>query len=223
MRNRFDAQLHSLDEQLTHMGELCETAIAKATQALKDGSVEQAKIIISEDEEIDQCEKDIERLCLKLLLQQQPVAKDLRRISAALKMITDMERIGDHTSDIAEIIISTKDQTAAVDDISEIGNMASRVSKMVRDSVTAYVNRDLELARNVMQSDDEVDAYFDEIRDKMIAYIKDEKGQNGRKIFDLIMVTKYLERIGDHATNIAEWVEFSITGVHKDSAIIHES
>ena len=103
MRNRFDAQLHSLDEQLTHMGELCETAIAKATQALKDGSVEQAKIIISEDEEIDQCEKDIERLCLKLLLQQQPVAKDLRRISAALKMITDMERIGDQTADIAEI------------------------------------------------------------------------------------------------------------------------
>ena len=167
--------------------------------------------------------RTLQRLCLKLLLQQQPVAKDLRRISAALKMITDMERIGDQTSDIAEIIISTKDQTAAVDDISEIGNMASRVSKMVRDSVTAYVNRDLELARNVMQSDDEVDAYFDEIRDKMIAYIKDEKGQNGRKIFDLIMVTKYLERIGDHATNIAEWVEFSITGVHKDSAIIHES
>ena len=195
----------------------------KRHRRLRTAASSRRKIIISEDEEIDQCEKDIERLCLKLLLQQQPVAKDLRRISAALKMITDMERIGDQTSDIAEIIISTKDQTAAVDDISEIGNMASRVSKMVRDSVTAYVNRDLELARNVMQSDDEVDAYFDEIRDKMIAYIKDEKGQNGRKIFDLIMVTKYLERIGDHATNIAEWVEFSITGVHKDSAIIHES
>ena len=197
MRNRFDAQLHSLDEQLTHMGELCETAIAKATQALKDGSVEQAKIIISEDEEIDQCEKDIERLCLKLLLQQQPVAKDLRRISAALKMITDMERIGDQTADIA-------------------------VSKMVRNSVTAYVNRDLELAQSVMKADDEIDQYFEEVRDEMIEFIKDEKGQNGKRIFDLIMVTKYLERIGDHATNIAEWVEFSITGVHKDSAIIHE-
>src|SRR5699024_938798 len=222
MRNKFDMQLGMLNEQLIHMGELCELAINRATKALQNGSIEEAKNVIDADQEIDQMEKDIERLCLKLLLQQQPVARDLRQISAALKMITDMERIGDQTSDIAEIIISTKDQTAAVDDISEIGNMASRVSKMVRDSVTAYVNRDLELARNVMQSDDEVDEYFDEIRDKMIAYIKDEKGQNGRKIFDLIMVTKYLERIGDHATNIAEWVEFSITGVHKDSAIIHE-
>ena len=220
MRNRFDEQLHSLDEQLTHMGELCEAAIAKATQALKDGSKEQAKIIISEDEEIDQM--DIERLCLKLLLQQQPVAKDLRRISAALKMITDMERIGDQTSDIAEIILSSKNDVAA-DDIHVIGTMASEVSKMVRNSVTAYVNRDLELARDVMKADDAIDQYFEEVRDEMIDFIKEEKGENGKKIFDLIMVTKYLERIGDHATNIAEWVEFSITGVHKDSAIIHES
>ena len=217
MRNRFDAQLHSLDEQLTHMGELCETAIAKATQALKDSSVEQAKIIISEDEEIDQCEKDIERLCLKLLLQQQPVAKDLRRISAALKMITDMERIGDQTADIAEIIISSGDNAA--EEIHVIGTMASEVSRMVRHSVNAYVNRDLELARSVMKADDGVDQYFEQVRDEMIEFIKEEKGKNGKRIFDLIMVTKYLERIGDHATNIAEWVEFSITGVHKDSAI----
>ena len=181
MRNRFDRQLHLLDEQLTHMGELCETAIAKATQALKDGSIEQAKVIIAEDEEIDQIEKDIERLCLKLLLQQQPVAKDLRRISAALKMITDMERIGDQTSDIAEIILSSKGVAAT----------------------------------------DEIDQYFEEVRDEMIEFIREEKGENGKRIFDLIMVTKYLERIGDHATNIAEWVEFSITGVHKDHAIIH--
>lgn len=222
MRNRFERQLHSLNDQLIHMGELCETAIAKATQALKDGSIEQAKIIVQEDEEIDQCEKDIERLCLKLLLQQQPVAKDLRRISAALKMITDMERIGDQTSDIAEIIISSKD-AAATDTIQVIGTMASEVSKMVRNSVTAYVNRDLELAREVMKADDEIDQYFDEVRDEMIDFIKEEKGENGRRIFDLIMVTKYLERIGDHATNIAEWVEFSITGVHKDSNIMHDS
>ena len=217
MRNKFDEQLHRLEEQLTSMGELCETAIAKATQALKDGNMEQAKIIIEEDEEIDQLEKDIERLCLKLLLQQQPVAKDLRRISAALKMITDMERIGDQTSDIAEIIISSRG-VAATD---VIGTMASEVSKMVRDSVTAYVNRDLELAQNVMKADDEIDQYFEEVRDEMIEFIKEEKGENGKRIFDLIMVTKYLERIGDHATNIAEWVEFSITGVHKDSAVIH--
>ena len=196
MRNRFDRQLHLLDEQLTHMGELCETAIAKATQALKDGSIEQAKVIIAEDEEIDQIEKDIERLCLKLLLQQQPVAKDLRRISAALKMITDMERIGDQTSDIAEIILSSKG-VAATDEIHVIG------------------------ARSVMKADDEIDQYFEEVRDEMIEFIREEKGENGKRIFDLIMVTKYLERIGDHATNIAEWVEFSITGVHKDHAIIH--
>ena len=183
MRNRFDRQLHLLDEQLTHMGELCETAIAKATQALKDGSIEQAKVIIAEDEEIDQIEKDIERLCLKLLLQQQPVA--------------------------------------ATDEIHVIGTMASEVSKMVRTSVTAYVEKDLELARSVMKADDEIDQYFEEVRDEMIEFIREEKGENGKRIFDLIMVTKYLERIGDHATNIAEWVEFSITGVHKDHAIIH--
>ena len=115
MRNRFDQQLHHLDEQLTHMGELCEIAISKVTQALKEGSAGQARIVVAEDEEIDQMEKEIERLCLKLLLQQQPVAKDLRRISAALKMITDMERIGDQTSDIAEIIISAKYENVAQD------------------------------------------------------------------------------------------------------------
>ena len=215
MRNRFDQQLHHLDEQLTHMGELCEIAISKVTQALKEGSAGQARIVVAE-------EKEIERLCLKLLLQQQPVAKDLRRISAALKMITDMERIGDQTSDIAEIIISAKYENVA-QDIDLIGAMATGVSTMVRDSVVAYVEKDLELARKVMASDDKIDAYFDEIRDKMIAYIKAEHGEQGNRIFDLIMVTKYLERIGDHATNIAEWVEFSITGVHKDSAALHES
>ena len=223
MRNRFDEQLHLLDEQLTQMGELCEAAIAKTTKALESSDREQAKAIITEDEEIDQLEKDIERLCLKLLLQQQPVAKDLRRISAALKMITDMERIGDQTSDIAEIILSSKDWAPADEDIHMIGKMASEVSKMVRNSVTAYVKKDLELARDVMKADDAIDEYFEEVRDEMIDFIKEEKGKNGKKIFDLIMVTKYLERIGDHATNIAEWVEFSITGVHKDSAIIHES
>ena len=204
------------------MGELCEIAISKVTQALKEGSAGQARIVVAEDEEIDQMEKEIERLCLKLLLKQQPVAKDLRRISAALKMITDMERIGDQTSDIAEIIISAKYENVA-QDIDLIGAMATGVSTMVRDSVVAYVEKDLELARKVMASDDKIDAYFDEIRDKMIAYIKAEHGEQGNRIFDLIMVTKYLERIGDHATNIAEWVEFSITGVHKDSAALHES
>lgn len=220
MRNRFDRQLQLLDEQLTRMGELCEIAIANATKALCEGNIEQAKAVTEADEEIDQMEKDIERLCLKLLLQQQPVARDLRRISAALKMITDMERIGDQTSDIAEIVISSKHSTA--NDIAEIGTMASAVSKMVRESVTAYVSKDLELAKNVVLEDDTVDRYFDEIREEMVSYIKEEKGQNGKEIFDLIMVTKYLERIGDHATNIAEWVEFSITGVHRNTTLVEE-
>ena len=222
MRNKFDMQLERLSEQLIFMGSLCEKAIANATKALRNGDLELAKLVMSEDEEIDQIEKDIERLCLKLLLQQQPVARDLRQISAALKMITDMERIGDQTSDIAEIIISAKYENVA-QDIDLIGAMATGVSTMVRDRVVAYVEKDLELARKVMASDDKIDAYFDEIRDKMIAYIKAEHGEQGNRIFDLIMVTKYLERIGDHATNIAEWVEFSITGVHKDSAALHES
>lgn len=220
MRNRFDMQLQLLDEQLTHMGELCEIAIAKATKALEECNLEQAKAIMEADEEIDQMEKDIERLCLKLLLQQQPVAKDLRRISAALKMITDMERIGDQTADIAEIVISSRHNTAT--DIKEIGIMAAAASKMVRDSVTAYVTKDLELAKNVMDADDDVDHLFDTIRNELVEYIRAEKGENGKRIFDLIMVTKYLERIGDHATNIAEWVEFSITGVHRNGMTLGE-
>lgn len=213
MRNRFDSELQLLEEMLTHMGELCEVAITNATNAIKDGNAQMARSVIEADEEIDQMEKDIERLCLKLLLQQQPVAKDLRRISAALKMITDMERIGDQTSDIAEIVISSGSNTPAYSD--EIVAMAAEVSRMVVDSVTAYVNKDLGLAQEVLEADNVVDNYFDEVRDKLIDYIRQEKGEHGRYIFDLIMVTKYLERIGDHATNISEWVEFSITGVHR--------
>lgn len=218
MRNRFDRQLTELNQDMIQMGHMIGQAIGMAISALNNRDKEQAEKVIDYDDEIN----EIERLCLKLLLQQQPVAKDLRRISAALKMITDMERIGDQTSDIAEIIISAKYENVA-QDIDLIGAMATGVSTMVRDSVVAYVEKDLELARKVMASDDKIDAYFDEIRDKMIAYIKAEHGEQGNRIFDLIMVTKYLERIGDHATNIAEWVEFSITGVHKDSAALHES
>ena len=218
MRNRFDRQLHLLDEQLTHMGELCETAIAKATQALKDGSIEQAKVIIAEDEEIDQIEKDIERLCLKLLLQQQPVAKDLRRISAALKMITDMERIGDQTADIADIVIATK--STEEKNLKDINRMAEATVKMVRDSVSAYVQKDLELARRVMVADDEVDDLFDLVKGDLVKFISDHKGSAGDEAIDLIMIAKYLERIGDHATNIAEWVEFSITGIHAGGTAI---
>ena len=215
MRNRFDMQLELLNELLIHMGELCGVAIERATEALSNGDLEQAKAVIKADEEIDQMEKDIEQLCLKLLLQQQPVARDLRQISAALKMITDMERIGDQAADIAEIIISEKWTEKA--ELSNVGVMSEAVSGMVRDSVKAYVEKDLALAQEVMDADTKVDRMFDENKERLIQFIAENKGGHGKKLIDLIMITKYLERIGDHATNIAEWVEFSITGIHKES------
>lgn len=220
MRSKFDEQLALLNRDLTKMGSLCEEALALAAKALANADGQTAAKIAPIDSEIDQMERTIESLCLKLLLQQQPVARDLRQISAALKMITDMERIGDQTSDIAEIIISSKWEKMD-ENLDKLTAMATGVSKMVRNSVTAYVEKDLELARTVMNDDDEIDDYFDEIRDQIIQLIREADGRDGRKLFDFIMVTKYLERIGDHATNIAEWVEFAITGVHKDSAVMH--
>ena len=217
MRNKFDMQLERLNSQLTHMGEMCEIAITRATKALEDGKIDEAQSVQEADEEIDQLEKDIERLCLKLLLQQQPVARDLRQISAALKMITDMERIGDQASDIAEIII-TEDKSEA-QDIPMIIKMSEAASKMVRDSVNAYVEKDLDLARKVMENDDVVDELFEEVKTTLINFIAENKGLQGVEAIDLIMVAKYLERIADHATNIAEWVEFSITGIHKSSVV----
>ena len=212
MRNRFDNQLALLDQKLIYMGELCESAIDAATKAMEEGNIRQARSVIEMDEEIDQMEKEIERLCLKLLLQQQPVAKDLRRISAALKMITDMERIGDQTADIAEIIVSAP--IPEMKEMKDVVEMSSAAGKMVRKSVVAYVNKDLELAKKVKESDDVVDNLFNQIRDELITFIAQKGGQDGEEIIDLLMISKYLERIGDHATNIAEWVEFSITGVH---------
>ena len=176
---------------------------------------EKAKEAMAYDVEIDHQERDIESLCMKLLLQQQPVARDLRLISAALKMITDMERIGDQASDIAEIII-TEDKSEA-QDIPMIIKMSEAASKMVRDSVNAYVEKDLDLARKVMENDDVVDELFEEVKTTLINFIAENKGLQGVEAIDLIMVAKYLERIADHATNIAEWVEFSITGIHKSS------
>ena len=182
MRNRFDQQLELLNEQLIRMGELCEVAIGKATTALKEGSMEQAQKVIEADEEIDQAETDIERLCLKLLLQQQPVARDLRQISAALKMITDMERIGDQASDIAEIIIT--EEKSEAQDIPKIIKMSEAAGKMVRDSVNAYVEKDLELSRKVIKDDDVVDELFEEVKTTLIDFIAENKGEQGGEAID---------------------------------------
>lgn len=213
MRNRFDLQLKQLNDDIIEMGNMIERAIEMGVYALIGHDTDKAKQTIDYDMDIDHMERDIEALCMKLLLQQQPVARDLRQISAALKMITDMERIGDQASDIAEIIISAR-MTEAMD-ISRIGQMSEAAAKMVRDSVTAYVKKDLELSREVMASDDIVDEMFEENKRELVSFIAEKKGGYGERAIDLIMVAKYLERIADHATNIAEWVEFSITGIHK--------
>ena len=213
MRNRFDMQLEQLSTQLISMGTLCEKAIINATEALNNGDLELARLVIKEDEEIDQMEKDIETMCLKLLLQQQPVAKDLRQISAALKMITDMERIGDQAEDIVEIVPYMN--THPDKKYPKIREMAKAAQSMVTEAVDAYVKQDLSLARKVMDHDDVVDEYFNQIKNGIIGIIAAEPSQ-GEYALDLLMIAKYFERIGDHCTNIAEWVEFSVTGVHKD-------
>lgn len=217
MRNRFDNQLEKLNNELIEMGSMIEQAIEKAISALVNNDVELAKTVIEGDEDIDHQERRIESLCMKLLLQQQPVAKDFRLISSALKMITDMERIGDQASDIAEIIIT--EEKSEAQDIPKIIKMSEAAGKMVRDSVNAYVEKDLELSRKVIKDDDVVDELFEEVKTTLIDFIAENKGEQGGEAIDLIMVAKYLERIADHATNIAEWVEFSITGIHKASVV----
>ena len=213
MRNKFDEQLASLNKELIQMASMCEEAIALSAKALLEGDTELAKKVSPVDSEIDRIERSIESLCLKLLLQQQPVARDLRQISAALKMITDIERIGDQSADIAEIIGYLGGRT--VDDCKYIGEMARAVIKMVTDSVDAYVKRDTALAESVIAYDDVVDDYFDKTKNSLIQMIS-EKPNDGEYMIDLLMIAKYFERIGDHAVNIAEWVVFSVTGVHKE-------
>lgn len=216
MRNRFDRQLEELHVELIEMGSMCEEVIRKTSKLLQSGDAKVAKEIRKEDSNIDEQERLVESLCLKLLLQQQPVAKDLRKVSAALKMITDMERIGDQASDIAEII-ETTDFSVPTNDV-KLAKMAETTIAMVTESIDAYVKQDLELVREVIARDDEVDDLFLEVRQE----IADDMVEAGNPMssLDLLMIAKYFERIGDHATNIAEWVEFSITGTHKDADIL---
>ena len=212
MRRQFDQQLALLNRELTEMGALCEQAIALAAQALKEGDAALAGQVSGLERDIDRKERDIENLCLRLLLHQQPVAGDLRRISAALKMITDMERIGDQADDIAEIILSRGDRLLTAD--GTLRAMARAAIRMVSESVDAYVRQDVALAERVIASDDEVDEDFERIKRRLIDGISSGT-EDGESVLDLVMIAKYYERIADHATNIAEWVEFSVTGVHK--------
>ena len=219
MRKTFDQQLELLSQELTHMGALCETAIASATEALKTRDVALARQAIAADQEIDQQEREIERLCMKLLLQQQPVARDLRQISSALKMITDMERIGDQAADISEIVTYMSEENI-IQELDRIDAMARASSQMVTQSVDAYVKKDLDLAKKVIEDDDAVDRLFEEIKRELIKMIAADPGC-GEQALDFLMIAKYLERIGDHATNIAEWVEFSILGRHPEQDESH--
>lgn len=211
MRSRFDEQLAILNRELIEMGALCEEAIALAAKALTDKDKSMATKVAAMDAEIDQKERNIESMCLKLLLQQQPVAKDLRQISAALKMITDMERIGDQAEDISEIVITLDGRYA--ENSALLKGMAESTIQMVTESVDAYVKRDTALAQQVIKMDDIVDDYFDQVKAELISKIAGEPA-DGEYALDLLMIAKYLERIGDHAVNIAEWVIFSVTGRH---------
>ena len=214
MRNRFDRQLVQLNNELIEMGGMIEKAISDTVKALVNQDIELASNVIEYDEEIDHQEREIEQLCLKLLLQQQPVAKDLRLISAALKMITDMERIGDHATDISEITVELSKESY-IKKLDHIQQMAKETMVMLVQSVEAFVNKDMDKARAVIVHDDVVDDLFNKVKAELIAMIHEDVNA-GEQASDLLMAAKYFERIGDHATNISEWVIFSITGQHPD-------
>lgn len=212
MRIEFEKQLVTLNNELIEMGSMIERSIEKAIHALVNKDVDIARDAIEADSDIDHQEKRIESLCLKLLLQQQPVAKDLRTVSSALKMITDMERIGDHAADISEITISMAQGQKEID-FDLIQKMAKETTVMLVGSVDAFVNKDIEQAYRVIEQDDIVDDLFLQVKRKLVEVIC-EDAENGEPATDILMIAKYFERIGDHAVNISEWVIFSITGEH---------
>lgn len=213
MRIHFDDQLEQLNKEMICMGTLIEQAIGMAVEALIQQNVEKAHKAMEYDEEIDRKEKFIEDLCLRLLLQQQPVATDLRTVSAALKMITDMERIGDHATDISELAIALSEKPH-IEQMTHIEQMAKETMLMLMHGVEAYVEQDHDKALAVITNDDIIDDLFDRVKGEIIEVIQKE-GEYASQATDLLMVAKYFERIGDHAVNIAEWVIFSITGMKK--------
>jgi len=209
MRSKFDEQLEVLNQELIRMGMMCENAIRKSACSLLEHDLLTAATLPDLVEQINQKDREIENFCLRLLLQQQPVARDLRAVSSALKMVTDMDRIGVQSADIAEIV--TMDSVKEVDESLPVREMATSVIRMVSESIDAFVKKDVEAARAVIEFDNVVDGYFDSVKKQLIISLK-QPGENGEMILDLLMISKYLERIGDQAVNIASWVIFSITG-----------
>lgn len=215
MRYKFDEQLAELNREMIAMGVMIEKSIAEAVKALANRDQELARRIMEEDEKIDRAQKNIETICFNLLIQQQPVARDLRTITAAMKMVTDMERIGDHAADISEMtIVMGKDKIET--GIEHINKMAAETVVMLNHSIEAYVERNREKAREVIEHDDIVDRLFDEAKEDIIQVILNNPN-DGEKATDLLLVAKYFERIGDHATNIAEWVIYSLKTTREES------
>ncbi len=217
MRSRFDEQLEQLGQEMIAMGAMVESAIEKACDALLRQDLELARAVMTSDHIVDRKERDIEALCLRLLLMQQPVARDLRLVSSALKMITDMERIGDQAADISEIV-TFLGQAPLIKRPDHIREMATATMGMVHKAIDAYVTRDVLMAREVVASDDIVDDLFTTVKNELIDLLSKDASL-GQQALDLLMIAKYFERIGDHAVNIAEWVEFSATGLYKGDVL----
>ena len=213
MRSHFDEQLHKLNEEMIRMGSMIEHAIEQAGILMASRDAEHARTVIAADVEVDRKEREIETLCLRLILMQQPVARDLRLVSSALKMITDMERIGDQAADIAEIIsMPVKGQRYVYPEL--LQQMGLAAGTMVNRAGDAFVKRDVDLAHEVIESDDVVDALFNDVKKELLQTMK-KHSEFGMQLLDALMIAKYLERIGDHACNIAEWVEYAVTGTYK--------
>lgn len=218
MRISFEQELENLNESLTEMGTRVEKIIENTFEAFRNNDRDALEKIISGDGNVDRMEKDIESKCLSLMLRQQPVARDLRHISMALKVVTDLERIGDHAVDIAELAMRL-DQKDAESMIGYLPEMVENVKSMLRESITAFVNKDRELARSMEERDDIIDGLFNRVKQEAVKLLKDGSAESD-KVVDLLMVAKYLERIGDHAVNVCEWTEFFDTGLVKNVRIL---
>ena len=208
MRSKFEEQLRNLNREMIDMGIMIENSIKESVEALNNGDVETAKKIMEGDVNVDHQQKKIENICFNLLIQQQPVARDLRTITAAMKMVTDMERIGDHAADISEMTIYMKDKNP-LNNYEHIGKMAAETIIMLNHSLEAYVERDRDKAKEVIVHDNIVDELFNSTKGDIINLIRNNP-EGGEEAVDLLMVAKYFERIGDHATNIAEWVIYAL-------------